>query len=130
MLLKLIWRVKMSRIMDVQSVQAVIVKTNPPGLVVSASGEVATAGWTNIRLEPFFYIMPPADGIWDLDFSGDPPTGFVAQVVLPVSASITLPVPKWLKGVRVHAAQNQIEAKIGKEVPYFTVAGGHVVGNG
>ncbi len=119
----------MSRIMDVKSAHAVIVKTNPPGLVVDASGEVPTAGWTNIRLEPFFYIVPPADGIWDVDFSGDAPTGMVAQVILPVSASITLPAPKWLKGVRVHAAQNQLQAKVDKEVPYLT-AGGHSSGGG
>jgi hypothetical protein len=110
----------MARVMEVKAARAVIVKTNPPGLLADANGEVPTAGWTNIRLEPFFYVVPPADGIWDMDFVGDPPTGIVAQVVLPVSASITLPAPHWLKGVRIHAAQNELEVKVGKEVPYMT----------
>jgi hypothetical protein len=109
----------MARVMDVKSVDIAILKINPPLLFVGASGEVPTTGWTNIRLEPYFYIVPPKDGIWDFDFVGNPPTGIAGDVVLPAHASIVLPLPKWLKGVRVHAAQNSMEAVLGKkEIPH------------
>jgi hypothetical protein len=101
--------------MDVKSVDIAILKSNPPLLFVGASGEVPTTGWTNIRLEPYYYIAPPRDGIWAFDFVGDPPTGMAGQVVLPCHASIVTRLPKWLKGVRIHAAQNTMEATLGKK---------------
>src|SRR5687768_7526866 len=53
-------------------------------LVIATAGKVATSGWTNVRLSPRFYVMPPKDGIWDFDLIGDPPAGIVLNVVLPV----------------------------------------------
>ena len=112
----------MPRIMDVKSVAAVILKTNPPRLAVHATGEVPTSGWSHIELQPFIYIVPPRDGIWDFDFVGTAPTGIVLQVVLPVAASVVVRLPEWCKGVRVHAAQNTMEELVSKkESPYVEV---------
>ena len=42
---------------------------------------VTTSGWTRPDLSPWMYIMPPADGILDLDFRQPrPPSGIVLQV--------------------------------------------------
>jgi len=79
-------------------------------LHLAVLGEVTTTGWTGIRLSPRFYIVPPADGLWDFDLVGDPPSGIVAQVILPVSAQFLGHMPPWCKGVRVHAESNVMEA--------------------
>jgi hypothetical protein len=77
-------------------------------LIVGAAGVVNSSGWSNIRLSPRFYLVPPGDGVWDFDFIGDPPSGIVLPVELPVSAWCTYTSPPWLKGVKVHAERNSI----------------------
>jgi hypothetical protein len=79
-----------------------------PKLLVGAAGVVNSSGWSNIRLAPRYYIVPPGDGVWDFDFIGDPPSGIVLPVELPVSAWCTYTAPPWLKGVKVHAERNSI----------------------
>ena len=37
-----------------------------PLLTVAALGEVNTTGWSGFRLSPRYYLVPPADGLWDL----------------------------------------------------------------
>lgn len=78
-------------------------------LEIAAVGEVTTTGWTHPRLEPVFYVTPPADGIWDFEFQADPPSGVVAPVIRPIGALYLGRAPDWCKGVRVHAATNAIE---------------------
>jgi hypothetical protein len=82
-----------------------------PLVAVTATGEVPTTGWTDIRLSPRYYAVPPRDGFWDFELIGDPPGGIVGTVVLPVVAHIVLPCPKWCTGVRVHA-HNSVEASL------------------
>lgn len=86
-------------------------------LLVQATGEVTTSGWSGIRLSPRFYITPPIDGLWEFDFQGDPPSGLVLEVVLPVSATAVVGVPDWCKGIKVYAAENSVIAVDLKEVP-------------
>lgn len=103
----------MSLIYKVVQVSAHILQ--PPGdtpkLEISALGEVTSTGWTRPRLNPVFYVTPPADGVWDFEFQADPPHGMAAQVILPVGALYLGVAPEWCKGVRVHAASNAIEAE-------------------
>jgi hypothetical protein len=99
-------------IMKVVKVDLTWLKSNPPRLVITASGFVTTSGWKNGRLEPRFYIDFPADGIQDFDFVADPPLGMALQVISPITAE---PIewdnpPEKLKGVRIHAQANQIVA--------------------
>lgn len=74
--------------------------------VVSVTGLVASGGWTSPQLVPT-YAGKPFDGVLDLQFIATAPvqselaTGFV-----PVSAVFALDPSQWLKGVRVHAAEN------------------------
>lgn len=78
-------------------------------LEIAALGEVTTTGWTHPRLSPVYYVTPPADGVWDFEFHADPPSGVVAPVIRPVGALFLGPAPEWCKGVRIHAATNNVE---------------------
>jgi hypothetical protein len=100
----------MPRIMQVDSVVVQVLKSSPPQILVEASGQTNTSGWKHFELQPYVYIQPPRDGIWDMDFAGQAPTGIVLPVLRPAHASVTLPLPDWCKGVRVHAASNAMEA--------------------
>lgn len=99
----------MSRVLAVDDVRAYLNRRNPPDLIINATGRVSTTGWTDGRLEPFQYIVPPADGILDIDFQATPPSGIVSQVICPIHASLSMPKPDWCRGVRVHASLNQLE---------------------
>jgi len=73
-------------------------------LLVHASGEVETSGWSRLRLSPRFYAEPPADGLWEFDFEGDPPYEPALELVLPAAAETTMGMPDWLQGVKVYGA--------------------------
>lgn len=75
---------------------------------ISALGTVPTSGWSGVALSPVYYVKPPEDGILDIDFVADPPSGHVLPIDLPVSATILEPAPDWLKGIRIRAAKNEV----------------------
>jgi len=75
---------------------------------MSALGTVPTSGWSGVVLSPVYYATPPADGIWDVDFVADPPSGQVLPIELPVAATLLEPSPDWLKGIRIRASENEI----------------------
>jgi hypothetical protein len=104
-----------SRIYSVEKVhvEALIgIPENPPIIAVSAEGWVPTSGWSHPDLTPWVYIVPPKDGILDLDFVATPPTGIVLQVLTKIGVARAFPVPAWVLGVRVHSSTNQIAAPI------------------
>jgi hypothetical protein len=94
---------EMVRVLTVNSVRLSLQKSNPPTILVEADGTVGTPGWKNLDLVPMENPVS-ADGILDLEFVGNPPGGFVIQVVRPVTADfvITTDVEK-IVGVIVHA---------------------------
>lgn len=115
----------MTRIYSVDCIDLALIKKNPPDLLVMASGRVTTNGWTNPRLEPFVYIVPPADGVLDCDMAATPPApgDIVLQVITPVFADLVLTDVEnyWepgmpLKGVRIHSTNNSKTALL-EEVP-------------
>jgi hypothetical protein len=113
----------MPRVMEVDSIEAAVFKIGSVSFVaVCAIGRVPTTGWSNFELDPYFYLVPPKDGIMDFDFDAKAPTGTVGDVVLPAIACAVFRKPPWLKGVRVHAQSNSQEAPIGKEVPHREAA--------
>lgn len=73
-------------------------------------GKASSSGWKGGVWAPRLYIFPPEDGIQDLDFLATPPTGIALIVILPISADVSLEMVDWLKGVRVDAARNSMEA--------------------
>lgn len=79
-------------------------------VLVWAVGSVNSSGWSDIRLVPHYYVAPPADGVWDFDLVGSPPTAPVLPIILPVTDCGIFAAPEWLTGVRVHAATNSLES--------------------
>ncbi len=107
---------------EVTSVDLTIYKTHPPTLAIYAEGIAPTPGYTNPRLEPYVYIHPPTDGIWDFAFVADKPGGIVPTVLCPISTTYYWHnYPKDLKGVRVHASQNSVEAKLNERTATATL---------
>lgn len=102
----------MKHIRSIVSVDLAFLKSHPPQLLVSSIGTVNSGGWKNGSLDLRYYIVPPADGIQDIDFVASPPAGPSTAVILPISAQTTIfPIPPWLKGVRVHAETNHVLAE-------------------
>jgi hypothetical protein len=107
----------MSQVKEVTEVKLSLAKSKPPQLQVKASGKVPTTGWTNGTLTAFVYIQKPPDGIQDFDFSATPPDGPSGDMVSDIEAGCVIPDPDnyWghgqkLVGVRIHAANNSMEA--------------------
>jgi len=106
---------QVEKIYRVKHVQLERVEGNSQQLMISAVGEVRTAGWGSPSLRPRAYNVPPEDGIQEFDFVAEPPGGPAAQVITTVSARFRMEkVSSWLKGVRVHSSSNFEEAAIGK----------------
>jgi len=100
-------------ILSVSDVHLKILKSNPPQLSISAFGSVPTSGWSNAELVPFMYIDPPLDGIYDFTFMAIRPTDVAAQVITKIEAGYVVnPLSDTLKGVRVHAKENNIVAML------------------
>jgi hypothetical protein len=87
-----------------------ILKMFPPTLQIYVLGMVPTPCYGNARLEPFYYVNPPEDGIWDFSFVADNPGGICTQVITPITAVYYWPdYPQELKGVRIHTKTNKLE---------------------
>jgi hypothetical protein len=110
--------VEIGKVFAIDEVLVHITRTNPPWLVIHATGRAATTGWSNGQLSKHIYITPPADGIQDIEFNAQmPPPGTpVLNVLTPISAHAEFPdidvANYWgkgapLKGVRVHAVSNE-----------------------
>lgn len=77
-----------------------ILKSNPPKLEVTATGEVPRTGY-KAELIRVVYVTPPADGIQDCTLKAKGPE-IGATVISLVSATDTYEnFPSWIKGVRV-----------------------------
>lgn len=100
----------MAKALYVDDVHLATTRSRPPRLIVSVQGRVTTTGWTNARLEPWVYVMPPADGLQDLDLVATPPSGPAGQALMPIVAGTSFWLPDWCKGVRVHASANSMES--------------------
>jgi hypothetical protein len=97
-------------------VEFAIQEIAPPNLVVTATGQVPTGGWSGAKLTRKKYDTPPADGIQDYTLTAVAPTGIVTQVLTKVEARdtwsrYTVEAP-WLKGVRVHGAGKGVVVKM------------------
>lgn len=103
-----------AKLLKVNNVDLTLLKSNPPQLSITVFGSAPTTGWTNSHLIPYVYIMPPADGIYDFDFVGTPPSGPAGEMISPAVANYIWPeFPRGLKGVRVHASMNAEEEMLG-----------------
>lgn len=81
--------------------------------LITAAGTVTTTGWSDAQLDPYIYIQPPPDGIWDFVFTARPPSGPAGDVISPIAANYFWLLGSFqLKGVRIHSATNSITKKI------------------
>ncbi|RVD12033.1 hypothetical protein EN749_29260 [Mesorhizobium sp. M7A.F.Ca.ET.027.02.1.1] len=111
----------MQRVYDVSAVDVRLGKSQTTKIIIVASGRVPSGGWTNPALSPWYYVDSPADGIQDIDFCAEEPSGLAIQVFVPIVKEITVEcdvVNYWgsgrpLLGVRVHAQTNAVVAEIG-----------------
>lgn len=118
-----------SRVYRVDDVQVGFTLGGPnnevPALVIQATGTVNSGGWKNAELGAWIYIKPPEDGIADLDFFATPPDpgSNVNWMLAPIVAKAVLPIPEWVRGIRVHAASNKIEQMFDRAGPQLFKGG-------
>ena len=111
----------MKKILAVQEVRISLLKSNPPQLIVSASGLTSSPGWTDARLVPG--AAQPSPGELHLDFVANPPRELAPWVLMVVSANILIPEGvEDLARVVVHASSNQQDVALSSELQ--TQAGG------
>ncbi|SDD85973.1 hypothetical protein [Pedobacter soli] len=98
------------KVLSVISSTLEILKDDPSTLVINAYGTVKTGGWSNGKLSPYVYIVPPADGIYEFDFVANKPVGIVTEVITPIHSKpyFLAKFPSDLKGVKIYASTNFI----------------------
>lgn len=98
------------KIYEVTDIKLTTLESFPPRLLITASGTVPTSGWSERgELIEFIYIIPPADGFYEFDFVGEPPSPAlnVTQGLRPIIATFVMNlIPNDLKGVKVYASNN------------------------
>ncbi len=93
-------------VLYVTSVEILETASDPKIDVVSVTGLVSSDGWTFPQLVPT-YTGKPSDEVLDLQFIATAPVqSEVASGFVNVSAVLPLEQGHWIKGVRVHAAEN------------------------
>ncbi len=96
-----------AKVFSIQEVSLGFTPSVPPSVIIGAAGTAPTSGWSNGRLIPRVYVIPPEDGLWDFDFIATTPSGIALQKLTPISSTpFVAKVPEWFKGARVHASTN------------------------
>lgn len=97
----------MERVKTILEVDAQLIKTEPPKLIVTAKGQVPTTGWGPTQLLRRIYKSPPSDGVWEYDLLSTPPTGPAGNSISEVMASDTWEAydSETVKGVRVYGVE-------------------------
>ncbi|KAB7613629.1 hypothetical protein F9L33_09630 [Amylibacter sp. SFDW26] len=75
------------RLFSISSIELALLKSNPPQLSITVAGLATTSGWSNPELKPMEKVLS-ADGILDLDFVAEPPSGIALQALTPIVASV------------------------------------------
>ena len=94
------------------NVDLAVEQSDPPNLVVTATGQVPTAGYGNVRLVRANYAAPPEDGIQDYFLLAAAPPTRAAEALSEVQASDKwanyAKAAPWLKGIRVHGIDDSV----------------------
>lgn len=87
----------------VTGVSLLLAGVGSPDMYLAAVGETPTLGWKDAALLPWYYIVPPADGIYDFDLVGAKPGEIGLDAVGSVIATFPLGNrPETFRGVRIH----------------------------
>lgn len=91
------------------SIDQVTVIKNAAGnaLSIIAEGTASTPGWTNPHLDDSA-DPDPEDAVLELQFKAQRPTGIVAQVLVPITASKNISIDKSIDAVIVSSRTNSI----------------------
>jgi len=82
-------------------------------LIINVGGNYSSSGWSGDYLQPYAYLVPPQDGIYDFTYFATPPSTPGLAVLTPTSLTHILdPMPSDLVGVRIHSASNSMEQLI------------------
>lgn len=107
---------KKSEPVKIKKVIKVEVSKKDGALVITATGEVPTGGYSSPKLERVTYVKMPDDGIQDFTFVATPPDGPATQVISRVEARTRWSdVPDWVKGVRIHGVGEGVMVKMLEE---------------
>lgn len=88
-----------------------------PYLGLSVSGSANSDGWREPKLVPWRYLEAPEDGIYAFDFVASPPTGNAESRLYPLATHYEWSdFPSDLRGVRVHATNNQMQAMLSSDL--------------
>jgi hypothetical protein len=98
------------QIYSVERVEIAVVDGAHRRLRITAHGVASTAGWSQPELVAAG--QPVANGIRSFTFVAARPQGVVLQALQPISVTQVIDVPDGLRGVRVHAATNAVEATL------------------
>ncbi|MBN8857747.1 MAG: hypothetical protein J0H29_05125 [Sphingobacteriales bacterium] len=102
------------QLQSVTSLQVTVNKKFPLSLIIEVTGEATTPGFTNIHLEPYFYIAPPEGGLYEFSLTGVVPDEEVndktgEKVNVTAEVYVWESFPSDLKGIKVYANENSAE---------------------
>ncbi len=87
----------------VTGVSLLLAGAGSPDMYLAAVGETPTLGWKDAALTPWYYIVPPADGIYDFDLVAAKPGMVGLDAIGSVIATHPLgDRPETFRGVRIH----------------------------
>lgn len=86
-------------------------------LVMTVEAVTTTPGWSDLALEPVHYVQAPPDGIYDWTLQGTPPAGMVAQVLSPVTLTVTWPLAGLPMAARIQARMNCLVVLLAQPEP-------------
>ena len=99
------------KVYEITAVRLTRYRSVPPKLLIEVEATTRTSGYTDPKLVEYIYVPPPLDGVYDFDCIATPPASVSSDVISPISVSHVMePMPGDLKGVRIHASNNSMEA--------------------
>jgi hypothetical protein len=98
------------QISSVKRVEIAVVEGAPRRLRITAHAVVSTSGWSQPEL--IAAGQPAANGIYSFTFVAVRPRGMVLQVLQPISVTQVIDLPDGLRGIRIQAATNAVEATL------------------
>lgn len=111
-LLPPVFRPNFTSVPRIVDLRLLILKSNPPQLLIRSTGEVTSTGWTTVILVPRFNSSnPPSDRNYEFTMIACPPLPGdpVNHMLSEITASTVLrPIPEGLRSVTVIASENQV----------------------
>jgi hypothetical protein len=72
-------------------------------ITLTVTFDVATGGWTDPQLVPVTYFVEPWDGVYEIHAMAIPPEGVASDALVPMTATIEVPLMEGVTGWRVIA---------------------------